>query len=121
MDSTHKTSAFKPGASLWILPFNSHWVQMVDWHLGFQIKRSHEHKISKEPLLIPTKNFLPTEYLIEMPEDLNKNEWFQMAQKAWQQLEKRDLRLFLPSGWSQEDFKKHWTEENTEDISVLTS
>ncbi len=121
--------ALDPGDSLWILPMlpESTWYQRLNWLTHFSLTTNELHSRPKmhpwllkiletceieppqipvsEPLLVPASQWLPTDWLVTVPYEKDKEELFiSTLEKIKAQLKVSNLRLFLPP---QSDFS-HW-------------
>ncbi|MFP5518769.1 MAG: hypothetical protein ACLGGX_02605 [Bdellovibrionia bacterium] len=128
-----RASAFNPGSDLWILPHAEQHslVKDIDWYLGFQLARKQRHvspylshqiqqllqatefpyqdysTSAQAPLLIPSLQALPCRWLVVMPQ-LDFKVWVDQAHKVWSDLQKPNVRFFIPQGQNAGSFSEIW-------------
>lgn len=123
--------AYAEGSQLWVVPdkSSSHWARTLDWYLNFQISKASVFKRSEmsddlqeiireeevesieipsqegKPLLIASPKHLPNLMTVVLSyEEAQEDEWLSAIEKAWLELGKPSLRVFLPKSFSQETF-----------------
>lgn len=139
------SQALDPGDILWILPQQqqSFWYQRLNWLTHFSLTRNELHqrpqlhpwliKIietceievptipSQEPLLVPTSQWLPNDWLVTIPyNEMTENQFIIAIAKIWDQLQTPSLRLFLPLSMTLERWKDLWNQNNlNKEISIV--
>lgn len=129
-----ETTAFAPGAQLWILPDPkvSHWARKIDWYLNFQIARAERHlppvlepgllQLLKDedlaapttagnnesPLLLSSGHRLPAGQTVEISFTGDFSHWLARAAGVWRDLGHPMLRLFLPRGTTPAQAEALW-------------
>jgi hypothetical protein len=139
-------SAFSSGADLWVAPErkNSRLTQRLDWYLNFQISKSAKHESPPLPpkieelllkcelpqldfkesdrdgLLIPSAQLLPNRWVLVLRGSDQFESWVQNIFLNWMQLSNPSLRVFLPTGKSEDDFQKAWKKiSDDQEISLV--
>jgi hypothetical protein len=120
-----QASALNPGADLWVVADLNHskWTSKLDWHLNFQIAKASRHKspelspflkealeqtgqqelrfdVDGAPLLIQSESLLPNKWILIVPYAGDMKAWLSRISKAWTDLKKPSIRIFLPTGQS---------------------
>jgi hypothetical protein len=140
-----QASAYNPGADLWILPESnqSKWNKRMDWYLNFQLVKSTRHQpleIDKDleetidhcglkewfrtskmsQLLIGSAHLLPNKFVLQVEGSEDFESWVAQIYKAWTEIGKPTLRIFLPTGKNIGDFNQFWHRESDfEDFTVV--
>ncbi|NQY99728.1 MAG: hypothetical protein HRT45_03545 [Bdellovibrionales bacterium] len=138
-------NAFSSGAQLWITPQPEHspWTKRIDWYLNMQMRRAEKHQhreihsdlkqtlIENElpefdfpadksaPLLIGCQGHLPVEAIVRVPFLDKQADWFDALRKIWAELERPQVRLFLPDNMNVEQVKSFWPEEDQHLVSIV--
>ena len=146
MNILSQASALNPGSDLWIVPDfpNSKWTQKLDWYLNFQMIRSTRHLTPElrnytlfvqretglpsfesktadwQPLMITSEAFLPNKWVVLVPGAEDFNSWVKEVSKIWANLQKPNLRIFLPTGQSASSIEKAWSKQHSfQDFTVV--
>jgi len=122
---------YAEGSQLWVIPdkSSSQWAQTLDWYLNFQISKANTfirsemadglQEIIREeevetieipsqegkPLLIASPKHLPNLMTVVLSfDETHKQDWLTAIKKAWLELGKPSLRVFLPRNLSEAAF-----------------
>lgn len=132
------SSSWNPGADLWVVADfkNSRWSAKIDWHLNFQIVKAQRHKLESlspflinvlertglpqpefrkdenSPLLISSSHLLPNKWVLVVSYSEKIQDWVETLSKAWTDLKKPSLRVFLPSQQNPSFFSELWMKKN---------
>jgi hypothetical protein len=138
-------TAFSPGAQLWVTPQpdQSPWTKRIDWYLNMQMRRAEKHNhrsihnhlkrtlqenelpefdfpaTNHSPLLIASQGHLPVDAIVKVPFVDSQEQWFLVLRKIWTDLERPQVRLFLPANLTVEEVKKHWPKDDEHLISIV--
>jgi hypothetical protein len=143
----YRAQAFGPGCALWIIadqPKNPINIR-IDWYLNFQLMKARSHHTEKwapqlktilkdnnitqfenedsikKPLMVPADQNFPVNNIVEIPSPEDKKNWVSKAQTIWEKLNHPELRVFLPTEISTEEFKTYWSGPKNKDITVVPS
>lgn len=125
--------ALSEGATLWVVGDlgSSEWASKINWYLNFQLRRAKFHESRKlpnelvsvlqtweveapefkvddtAPLLIETSKLIPAQMTLQL---FNRtfDSWVEEAHKAWVDLQKPPVRVFLPAGKSFDQLHAKW-------------
>lgn len=139
-------ASYSPGADLWVLPelSLSKNAQKLDWYLNFQIQKSQQRQtleispkiqqiLSKtglsnhdfieshsERLLIASEKLLPNRWVIVVTGANDFSKWVKDIYQSWKGLRQPQMRVFLPSGKTEREFRAAWQElDNFEEVAIV--
>jgi len=143
----YRAQAFGPGSTLWVIadekanPIHDR----MNWYLNFQILKAKAHKaeswapqlrsILKEnnitqfqrdelgsaPLMVTADKGFPVNNIVEVPLNINRENWVNNVHTIWEKLGQPNVRIFLPTDISTDDFKGLWKGAKTKDVTVVPS
>lgn len=141
-------NAMISGSDFWVIPNSPHssWVKRIDWHCNFQLSKTqfkelkflsnNIKRISEEeeygitdircsddsPIMIVGETYVPCKYVIQLP-FTDKKDWLEKIQKIQKGLKSRKPRVFLPKGFTQEEFYKMGADyfDANDDLSFVGS
>ena len=144
---TDRAGAFSLGHTLWIIatPQQSHWAQLIDWELGFQITRAEHFQETSwakpleeivqacalpryddrpdksAPLMIASHHYLPNTFTVCLPFS-EKAKWVKEINEIWEKLKFPTLRVFLPDNLKFEAVEDAWDNpDHIQDVSIVAS
>lgn len=145
VSALNRAQAFSGECDLWIVPdkTNFNLFSKLDWYLNFQLTRAsmhqsqaispqlknliHENRLpnfyqappKNSALMVSAELGLPTKTIIEIPSLEDLSLWPKTVHEKWLNLDRPNLRVFLPNSLSLENFNKHWPGTKHEDIDVV--
>jgi hypothetical protein len=139
-----RAQAFSHGAQMWVTaqPEASPLYKKMDWYLNFQLSKAqfrkkaelspqlitflNENKLdmlaqaksAPDILLISAAKNFPTKFVV-VNKLKDKKKWVQELHQTWLGLERPELRVFLPTDFTADEFKTNWPKGAADDITVV--